>query len=189
MTAVFPFSLPALPSPQVQALRKHGTGHWKTISDEFGGARTPRQVERRWRFRHRDRGLSPTAWSAKQTRKLQTAVLRHSAHATGIVDWTAVVASVCEGDEARTEDQCMEHWTSLIKDDKTLRKVGKWTDEEDKKLKVRRVSLMSSVGFVGRAHLFVTHPCVLRTRCGTTASRGSPSRFSRSRGPARRGSA
>jgi hypothetical protein len=83
-----------------------------------------------------DQGLNPSIalasgrkgkWSAVEDSKLKDAVQKH-----GVKDWAAITALV----PGRTQRQCHNRWDTLdVNIALNARRMGKWVEDEDKKLK------------------------------------------------------
>jgi myb proto-oncogene protein len=105
-----------------EAVKKHGK-NWVAIAEMVPG-RTERQCRPRW-----TQALDPASgdkgkWKAEEDAMLKDAVEKHGK------DWAAIAAMV----PGRTNTQCRQRWTQAL-DPANWKKTGKWTTEEDTKLK------------------------------------------------------
>jgi hypothetical protein len=113
------------------AVREHGGKNWKAIA-AFVPDRTPNQCYSRWCENIVDNMDPATAlagkWTADEDKKLRDAVREH-----GGKNWKAITALV----PGRTQRQCRTRWYDTLgpKIDPTMALAGKWTADEDKKLK------------------------------------------------------
>jgi hypothetical protein len=106
-----------------EALKKHGKDCWVTVAAMVSG-RTNGQCRERW-VKFLDPANSHKGkWKSEEDAKLTEAVKKHGNHC-----W-AVVAAMVSG---RTNLQCRERWVKTV--DTANRSKGKWSPEEDTKLK------------------------------------------------------
>jgi hypothetical protein len=113
------------------AVQVHGGENWCAISALVPG-RSKAQCSGRWRT-ILDTNIDPTtaragSWTADEDKKLKDAVLTH-----GGKDWAVIVALV----PGRTRKQCSNRWHSVLDTsiDQATARAGRWTADEDKKLK------------------------------------------------------
>jgi hypothetical protein len=113
------------------AVEKHDGKDWANIAALVPG-RTKKQCNKRWRD-----GLDPNIdqaseragkWTADEISKLKDEVLTH-----GGKDWGKIAALV----PGRTKSQCHSKWYGVLKPsiDQANERAGKWTADEDSKLK------------------------------------------------------
>jgi hypothetical protein len=113
------------------AIQTHGGKNWGLISALVPG-RTKKQCWGRWRDALDpgiDRANGRTGrWTAVEDSKLKDAVQTH-----GGKDWIAIAALV----PGRTKLQCNNRWKYTLNPriDRTTRCTGKWSEDEDSKLK------------------------------------------------------
>jgi myb proto-oncogene protein len=112
-------------------VQKHGDKDWVTISALVPG-RTRKQCWQRWEIALNpsiDRANERTGkWTAVENSKLKHAVQTH-----GDKDWAAISALV----PCRTKNQCWKRWHNGLDPsiDRANRLTGKWSEDEDSKLK------------------------------------------------------
>jgi hypothetical protein len=114
------------------AVETHGGSNWKTIVALVPG-RTRTQCQKRWRdnlVHNIDPATAHTGkWTADEDKTLKNAVQTH-----GGKDWVATAALV----PGRTKRQCCNRWHETLDPSIALTagRKGKWTADEDKKLRV-----------------------------------------------------
>jgi hypothetical protein len=113
------------------AVQMLGGKNWGAIAALVPG-RTKIQCRKRWNDAlDPDIGLvsgRKGSWTADEISKLKDAVQRH-----GRKDWVAIATLV----PGRTKRQCRDRWLDLLdpSSDQVTRRTGKWTENEDSKLK------------------------------------------------------
>jgi hypothetical protein len=115
-------------SKLLDAVQMHGGKSWAAISALVPG-RTKRQCNSRWRAAL-DPSITDTAertgrWISDEDSKLKDAVQMH-----GGKNWPGIAALI----PGRTRQQCNYRWNDVLVDRANARK-GKWTADEDSKLK------------------------------------------------------
>ncbi|XP_074310755.1 uncharacterized protein LOC141646730 [Silene latifolia] len=105
-------------------IEKNGFNSWTVIAQHLGTNRTPFEC-----LAHYQRSLNASilkkAWTDDEDAKLNSAVELY-----GDSNWQAV-ASMFEG---RTGPQCSNRWNKTL--NPARKRVGRWNDDEDKRLKV-----------------------------------------------------
>jgi hypothetical protein len=113
------------------AVRAHSGKNWKEITALFPG-RTKRQCQTRWHTKLNFNIDATTAregqWTAEEDKKMKDAVPTQ-----GGKDWEAIAALF----PGRTRQQCCNRWHNklVFNIDPTTARVGKWTEDENKKLR------------------------------------------------------
>jgi hypothetical protein len=113
------------------AVQTHGGKNWETIAALVPG-RTKIQCSSRWcnilAINIDPMKARAGKWTADENIKLKDAVQTH-----GGKDWAAIAALV----PGRTKMQCRDRWKGALDSniDPTTARVGKWSEDEDKKLK------------------------------------------------------
>ncbi|KAK6153987.1 hypothetical protein DH2020_013626 [Rehmannia glutinosa] len=105
-------------------VQQKGLSNWIDIAASLGTNRTPFQCLARYQ-RSLNASILKREWTKEEDNQLRTAVETY-----GESNWQ-VVASVMEG---RTGTQCSNRWLKTLHP--ARKRVGKWTAEEDKRLKV-----------------------------------------------------
>ncbi|GFP86225.1 myb-like protein l [Phtheirospermum japonicum] len=105
-------------------VQQKGLNNWIDIAASLGTNRTPFQCLARYQ-RSLNASILKREWTKEEDNQLRTAVETY-----GESNWQ-VVASVMEG---RTGTQCSNRWLKTLHP--ARKRVGKWTEEEDKRLKV-----------------------------------------------------
>jgi hypothetical protein len=114
-----------------EAVRSHGAKNWFAVAALVPG-RSSSRCRYRWdNFLHPsiDRSIVCAGkWTADEDKKLKEAVRSH-----GAKKWSATAALV----PGRTSDQCNGRWHNVLDPsiDRSIVRAGKWTADEDKKLK------------------------------------------------------
>jgi hypothetical protein len=113
------------------AVREHGAKNWKTIAVLVTG-RSKVQCSKRWHDALVS-NIDPTTartgkWTADEDKKLKDWVREH-----GTKNWKKLAALV----SGRTKSQCHNRWCDTLEAnlDPTTARAGKWTADDDKKLK------------------------------------------------------
>jgi hypothetical protein len=113
------------------AVQMHGGKNWVEIAALVPG-RTNSQCAKRWndRLKHSIDGVNGRTgkWTADEDNKLKDAVQSH-----GGGNWVEIAALV----PGRTKVQCNQRWHAVLKHsiDRVNGRTGKWTEDEDSKLK------------------------------------------------------
>jgi hypothetical protein len=113
------------------AVEKHNGEDWAAISELVPG-RSKQQIKKRWHYILDSKCDETTAhagrWTKEEDSMLKDAVEKHNGE-----DWAAISELV----PGRTRFQCNKRWHSALdsKSDVTTAYVGRWTKEEDGKLK------------------------------------------------------
>jgi hypothetical protein len=113
------------------AVQRHGDKDWCVISVCVPG-RTKKQCNSRWHNTFNPSialtGGSKGKWTAAEDSKLKDAVQTHCGK-----DWAAISALV----PGRTKSQCSSRWNDTLDPniDRPSGRKGKWTEDEDSKLK------------------------------------------------------
>ncbi|KAL3640739.1 hypothetical protein CASFOL_015707 [Castilleja foliolosa] len=105
-------------------VQEKGLNNWIDIAASLGTNRTPFQCLARYQ-RSLNASILKREWTKEEDNQLRDAVETY-----GESNWQAV-ASVMEG---RTGTQCSNRWLKTLHP--ARKRVGKWTEEEDKRLKV-----------------------------------------------------
>jgi outer membrane protein assembly factor BamE (lipoprotein component of BamABCDE complex) len=116
-------------------VEKHNGKDWAAISELVPG-RTKEQCSKRWHHAlhcNSDETARAGKWTIAEDSTLKDAVEKHNGK-----DWTAISELV----SGRTKRQCMRRWHDALHydvlhrtSDETTARAGKWTTEEDVKLK------------------------------------------------------
>jgi myb proto-oncogene protein len=118
-------------STMKDAVEKHNGKNWEAIAALVPG-RSKRQCMKRWHDFLHPKSDETTArvgkWTTEEDAELTDAVEKHKGG-----DWAAISTLV----PGRTRNQCYKRWHNAmhLKSDETTARVGKWTTEEDVKLK------------------------------------------------------
>jgi hypothetical protein len=113
------------------AVQTYGGENWETMATLVTG-RTKRQCSNRWHTILETNIVPTTAragkWTAGEDSKLRNAVQRH-----GGKNWETIAALV----PGRTHAQCSSRWYTILDTniDPTTARAGRWTADEDKKLR------------------------------------------------------
>ncbi|KAL9247899.1 hypothetical protein vseg_021279 [Gypsophila vaccaria] len=105
-------------------IEKNGFNSWRSVAEKLSTNRTPYQCLVRYQ-RSLNASILKKDWTEDEDAQLRSAV-----ESFGESNWQAV-ASMLEG---RTGPQCSNRWKKTLHP--TREKVGKWSDDEDKRLKV-----------------------------------------------------
>jgi hypothetical protein len=114
------------------AVQTHGGKNWAAITALVPG-RTKKQCRNRWKDRldpniDQANGRKGNKWAEHEDTKLKEAVQTH-----GGKNWAAIAALVT----GRTKMQCSARWRNalVVNIDPTAARTGKWSEDEDSKLK------------------------------------------------------
>jgi hypothetical protein len=114
-----------------KSVQMHGDKDWAAVAELVPG-RTQEQCRNRWQYvldpSVAVRARCTSKWAEDEDLKLKKAVQMH-----GDKDWAAVAELV----PGRTQEQCRNRWQYVLDPSITLtaRRTGKWTEDEDLKLK------------------------------------------------------
>jgi hypothetical protein len=113
------------------AVPAQGVKNWKEIASLVPG-RTKEQCHNRWHNKLVS-NIDPTTarmgkWTADEDKKLKDGVREH-----GVKNWKAIALLV----PGRTDQQCVKRWHDTLKPtfDPAMARTGKWTADEDTKLR------------------------------------------------------
>jgi myb proto-oncogene protein len=112
------------------AVRTHGGKNWVAIAELVPG-RTRIQCHRRWQSSldpSIDQANKNVQWEEDEDTKLKNAVRTHGGR-----NWVAITAQI----PGRTRSQCHSRWYNCLDPsiDRANARTGKWTSDEDTKLK------------------------------------------------------
>ncbi|KAI3443304.1 uncharacterized protein J3R85_000235 [Psidium guajava] len=105
-------------------IQEKGINNWFEVAASLGTKRTPFQCLARYQ-----RSLNPCILKSEWTPD-EDAQLRAIVETFGESDWQAVASAL----EGRTGTQCSNRWKKTLHP--ARRRVGRWTDDEDKRLRV-----------------------------------------------------
>jgi uncharacterized protein (DUF2237 family) len=142
------------------AVRTHGGKNWAAITALVPG-RTRNQCYKRWHDFLNSNIARTTAgrtgsWTAVEDIKLKDTVQTH-----GAKNWKEIVLLV----PGRTRNQCRDRWQNALNPsiDRANRRTGKWTEDEDSKLK-NAVQTHGDKDWVVIAALVLGKQCLRRWR-------------------------